>query len=94
MSLRGARILLVLPQLPQDPASGAARSTRTMCEMLAAAGANLAFGAFRAIHVIAVITAQGETMKSTTELTETAPDPTTETKANRDGIVHVISRMK
>ncbi len=41
MSLRGARILLVLPQLPQDPASGAARSTRTMCEMLAAAGATV-----------------------------------------------------
>jgi glycosyltransferase involved in cell wall biosynthesis len=41
MSLRGARLLLVLPQLPQDPASGAARSTRTMCEMLAAAGAEI-----------------------------------------------------
>ena len=41
MTLRGARILLVLPQLPQDPASGAARSTRTMCEMLAAAGAEV-----------------------------------------------------
>jgi glycosyltransferase involved in cell wall biosynthesis len=41
MSLRGARLLLVLPQLPQDPASGAARSTRTMCEMLAAAGAGV-----------------------------------------------------
>jgi glycosyltransferase involved in cell wall biosynthesis len=39
--LRGARLLLVLPQLPQDPASGAARSTRTMCEMLAAAGAEV-----------------------------------------------------
>ena len=41
MNLRGARLLLVLPQLPQDPASGAARSTRTMCEMLAAAGAEV-----------------------------------------------------
>jgi glycosyltransferase involved in cell wall biosynthesis len=41
VSLRGARILLVLPQLPQDPASGAARSTRTMCEMLAAEGASV-----------------------------------------------------
>jgi len=41
VNLRGARLLLVLPQLPQDPASGAARSTRTMCEMLAAAGAEV-----------------------------------------------------
>ena len=41
MNLRGARILLVLPQLPQDPASGAARSTRTMCEMLAGAGGSV-----------------------------------------------------
>jgi glycosyltransferase involved in cell wall biosynthesis len=41
VSLRGTRLLLVLPQLPQDPASGAARSTRTMCEMLASAGAEV-----------------------------------------------------
>jgi glycosyltransferase involved in cell wall biosynthesis len=41
VSLKGARLLLVLPQLPQDPASGAARSTRSMCEMLASAGAEV-----------------------------------------------------
>jgi Protein of unknown function (DUF3489) len=44
----------------------------------------LPFGLTRAIHVIAVITAQGENMKSTTENTETAPAAATkDTKATK-----------
>jgi hypothetical protein len=44
---------------------------------------DLPFGLTRAIHVIAVITAQGENMKSSTETTETAPAATAETKATK-----------
>jgi hypothetical protein len=47
----------------------------------------LRFQASRGIHVIAVITAQGENMKSTTAPTETVAVATTETKATKKAAV-------
>jgi glycosyltransferase involved in cell wall biosynthesis len=58
VSLKGARLLLVLPQLPQDPASGAARSTRTIAAMLAAAGME--------VHAVATTASEGADRRDTT----------------------------